>query len=72
MSANSQESLTCQSVQALHEYEQRLAGVYADARDYWGYLDLTGAWPADKGTGQANLAALAGWVKMQVAARLEA
>jgi CRISPR system Cascade subunit CasC len=65
------ESLTGQSVVKLADYESKLAGVYGDSRDLWAYIDLTGAWPADKGEGRRNLAALADWVVAQVGAALE-
>ncbi|MCY1289739.1 CRISPR system Cascade subunit CasC [compost metagenome] len=70
--ANAREPLTAQSVQAMNDYEQKLASVYADGRDRWGYLDLTGTWPVDKGEAQATLGALSTWVRAQVAARLGA
>ena len=52
----------------LAKHEALLSGVYADPRDRWAYLDLSGAWPEGRGEQQANLAALARWVKEQVAA----
>lgn len=66
------QALTAQSVAAMAEYEGKLASVYADAKDRWAVLDLSGQWPAGKGEAQANLAALAGWVRQQAAAVLEA
>ena len=53
-------------------HERTLASVYADGRDSWAYLDLSGVWPQGKGEALPSLAALAGWVKAQVAAELEA
>jgi len=62
------QALSSQSVAELAKHEALLAGVYADPRDRWAYLDLSGAWPEGRGERQANLAALASWVKEQVAA----
>lgn len=62
------QALSRQSVAELAKHEELLAGVYADPRDRWAYLDLSGAWPEARGERQANLAALARWVKEQVAA----
>ena len=62
------QSLSNQSVAELAKHEALLAGVYADTRDQWAYLDLSGAWPEGRGESQPNLAALANWVKEQVAA----
>src|SRR5690606_27800335 len=47
--------LTDQSVEALAAYESQLAAVYGDANDQWGYLDLSGAWPATKGQRAENV-----------------
>ncbi|GAA5785387.1 type I-E CRISPR-associated protein Cas7/Cse4/CasC [Chitiniphilus shinanonensis] len=69
--AKADQSLTEQSVQALARHECAYATVYADSRDQWSYLDLTGAWPADRGSRAARLEDLAAWVRQQVAARLE-
>jgi CRISPR system Cascade subunit CasC len=65
-------SLTSQSVQALADHESKLAAVYADSRDQWAYLDLSDAWPAQKGQQTANLGELAAWVRDKAASRLEA
>lgn len=65
------QALSTLSVTELAEHEAKLAGVYADGRDRWAYLDLSGAWPQGKGAAQANLGALARWVSEQVAAELE-
>ena len=65
------DSLTGQSVARLADYDSKLAGVYGDGRDAWAYVDLTGAWPADKGVAQRSLAALADWVVTQVGGALE-
>jgi CRISPR system Cascade subunit CasC len=65
------DSLTGQSVARLADYDSRLAGVYGDSRDSWAYVDLTGAWPADKGAAQRSLSALADWVVTQVNGALE-
>lgn len=65
-------SLSSLSVSALAQHESQLAGVYADTRDRWAYLDLSAAWPDGKGMMLPNLGALACWLKEQVAAELEA
>lgn len=65
-------SLTAQSVEALAEHEQKVAGCYGDARDAWAVLDLSGAWPAALGQPMRSLAALGDWVSTQVAAALDA
>jgi CRISPR system Cascade subunit CasC len=70
--AKQEKSLTTLSVEALTSYESQLATVYADGSDAWGYLDLTGSWPKDKGVAHADLAKLSAWVKEQVALQLEA
>jgi CRISPR system Cascade subunit CasC len=64
--------LTALSVAAMAAYEDELAKAYADGRDTWSYLDLTGAWPKEKGEAQASLNALSAWVRSQVEKRLEA
>lgn len=64
-------SLTSLSVGELARHEGKLAAVYADARDQWAYLDLSEAWPQQKGFAVQNLGELATWVRMQVAAQLE-
>jgi CRISPR system Cascade subunit CasC len=72
IAAKQDKSLTTLSVEALNSYESQLAAVYADGGDVWGYLDLTGSWPTDKGVAHANVATLSAWVKEQVALQLEA
>ncbi|SDU19461.1 type I-E CRISPR-associated protein Cas7/Cse4/CasC [Geopseudomonas guangdongensis] len=67
-----EQALSSLSVAELAVHEERLASVYADGRDSWAYLDLSGVWPQGKGEALPSLAALAGWVKAQVAAELEA
>lgn len=64
--------LTALSVGALAEHDAKVAGFYGDGKDDWAYLDLTGAWPGDKGEAQASLNALAIWVQDKVRAELEA
>ena len=58
-------SLTEASVAAMADYETRLAAQYGQSGDQWAYLDLTGAWPADKGAKQTDLTALAAWARAQ-------
>ncbi len=65
------QALSGLSVAELAGHEEKLAAVYADGRDRWAYLDLSGAWLAGKGEAQPNLGALARWVREQVAAELE-
>ncbi|WP_061290637.1 type I-E CRISPR-associated protein Cas7/Cse4/CasC [Azotobacter vinelandii] len=65
------QALSSLSVAELAGHEEKLAGVYADGSDRWAYLDLSGAWPVGKGEAQANLGALARWVRERVAAELE-
>ncbi|MFT0621095.1 type I-E CRISPR-associated protein Cas7/Cse4/CasC [Ectopseudomonas guguanensis] len=64
-------SLTSLSVGELAKHESKLAAVYADTRDQWAYLDLSDAWPQQKGTQVQNLGELAAWVRTQIAAQLE-
>jgi len=65
-------SLTYQSVELLASHEDKLATVYGDSRDQWAYLDLSEAWPVQKGQRAANLNELAAWVRGQVESRVEA
>jgi CRISPR system Cascade subunit CasC len=65
-------SLTTQSVAMLADYEAKLAPVYADGRDAWAYLDLSGSWPQGQGESIANLSTLADWVRKQAGDRLAA
>ena len=65
------QALTSLSVKALAAHEAELAAAYADERDEWGYLDLTGSWPEDRGASLASLNALAAWVRQQAEAQLE-
>lgn len=62
--------LTALSVERLAEQDDKVSTVYGDGKDAWAYLDLTGAWPKDKGTNQKNLDALAKWVEDQVRTEL--
>lgn len=65
------QALTEQSVERLATYEAKLAAVYASPEDQWLSLDLTGRWPADKGTPASSLAGLAQAVRERAAAALE-
>ena len=71
IAARQDTALTSLSVSELARHEGKLAAVYADARDQWAYLDLSEAWPQQKGTQVQNLGELAAWVSTQVAAQLE-
>lgn len=53
------DSLSAQSVRVLAAHEARLSAVYGGAEDRWLTLDLSAQWPADRGTAQASLPALA-------------
>lgn len=66
------QALTAQSVQALADYEAKLAAVYGQADDRWLVLDLTARWPAGRGQTQANLGALAVASQALAAQALEA
>jgi CRISPR system Cascade subunit CasC len=57
--------LTLVSVEELAAHEAKLAAAYADPSDAWGYLDLTGAWPGDKGSSAPSQDALAAWAREQ-------
>lgn len=64
-------SLTTQSVEQLAAHEGQLAAVYGDARDKWGYLDLSTAWPDAKGQRAGSISDLVDWTRSQIAAHLE-
>jgi CRISPR system Cascade subunit CasC len=66
------EAITALSVEKLAAHDAQISGFYGDGKDEWAYLDLTGAWPHDKGEAQASLDALAAWVETKVRARLGA
>ena len=63
--------LTALSVEKLAEHDGKVSALYGDGKDVWAYLDMTGAWPRDKGEAQANLDTLAAWVEDRVRAELE-
>ncbi|MGB5833257.1 MAG: type I-E CRISPR-associated protein Cas7/Cse4/CasC [Thiohalocapsa sp.] len=65
------QELTALSVGKLGEQEAKVAGAFGDGRDEWAYLDLTGAWPDDKGEKQTNLDELADWVIERTRSGLE-
>jgi len=71
IAARQDTALSSLSVSELARHEGKLAAVYADARDQWAYLDLSEAWPQQKGFAVQSLGELATWVRMQVAAQLE-
>jgi CRISPR system Cascade subunit CasC len=66
------ESITALSVAKLAAHDAQISGFYGDGKDEWAHLDLTGAWPRDKGEAQASLDALAAWVETKVRAELGA
>lgn len=63
--------LTALSVEKLAAHDAKISAFYGDGKDDWAYLDMTGAWPGDKGAVQANLDALAQWLEGRVRAELE-
>lgn len=63
--------LTALSVERLADQDDKISAVYGDGKDAWAYLDITGAWPAAKGSAQKNLDSLADWVVTQVHGQLE-
>jgi CRISPR system Cascade subunit CasC len=65
------QELTALSVEKLAAQDTKVAGAFGDGRDEWTYLDLTGAWPADKGQPQETLDALADRVIERTRADLE-
>ena len=65
------QALTAQSVAKLAEHDSALDAFYGDGQDRWAYLDMTKAWPKDKGEAQPSLTALAEWVVDRVRAKLE-
>ncbi|WP_332706664.1 type I-E CRISPR-associated protein Cas7/Cse4/CasC [Plesiomonas shigelloides] len=56
-------SLTEQSVEALGEYENKLAPVYGDATDRWAHIDLTGKWQVKNSQTRSSVSDLATWVR---------
>lgn len=56
-------SLTEQSVEALGEYENKLAPVYGDATDRWAHIDLTGKWLVENSQTCSSVSDLATWVR---------
>lgn len=70
--ARQDQELTALSVAKLADQDNKIAAVYGDGKDAWAYLDLTSAWPTDKGSSLPNLDALAQWVKQQVQSELAA
>lgn len=69
--ARNGEALTGPSVAALADYDTKLSAIYGDGQDRWAYLDLSQAWPQDKGEHQTSLTALADWVVAQLGRDLE-
>ncbi|MBK1643778.1 type I-E CRISPR-associated protein Cas7/Cse4/CasC [Thiocapsa imhoffii] len=63
--------LTALSVAKLAEQDTAVAEAFSDGQDTWGYLDLTGAWPQEKGIAHKTLQKLADWVVENTRARLE-
>lgn len=67
-----EQALSSLSIKALADYDNKVSAFYGDGDDSWAVLDLSGAWPAGKGTALSNLDALATWVKEQAATRSKA
>lgn len=63
--------LTTLSVAKLAEQDAKISAFYGDGKDEWAYLDMTDAWPGDKGAKQASLDALVQWLEDRVRAELE-
>lgn len=63
--------LTALSVEKLAEHDAKVSAFYGDGKDEWAYLDMTAAWPDDKGEKPASLDALAQWLEERVRAELE-
>ena len=63
--------LTTLSVEKLAEHDAKVSMFYGDGKDEWAFLDLTDAWPAEKGAKQASLDALAQWLEDKVRSELE-
>ena len=68
--ARADASLSERSVAELARHDQQLASVYGDSRDRWAYLDISGAWPKERGEPAGNLQQLADWLRSQVSSRL--
>lgn len=64
--------LTTLSVEKLAKKDDQVTTFFGDGKDDWAYLDMTGAWPSDKGEKQDSLDALADWVHEKVRAELGA
>ncbi|MGL5408641.1 MAG: type I-E CRISPR-associated protein Cas7/Cse4/CasC [Shewanella sp.] len=56
-------NLTGQSVEALSEYEGKLAPVYGDTTDRWAHVDLTGHWNIKNSQVCSSVNDLATWVR---------
>jgi CRISPR system Cascade subunit CasC len=65
------QALTALSVAKLAEHDTAISTFYGDGKDRWAYLDMTSAWPKDKGESRPNLVALSEWVVDRVRAELE-
>jgi CRISPR system Cascade subunit CasC len=65
------QALTALSVAKLAEHDTTVSAFYGDGKDRWAYLDMTNAWPKDKGEARPNLGALAEWVVDRVRTELE-
>lgn len=64
-------ALSTLSVRELANHEDQIAGIYGHPEDCWGMIDLSGAWPKEKGRAHADLNSLLTWVIEEVKAKLE-
>lgn len=67
-----EKELTALSVEKLAEHDAKVTQYYGDAKDEWAYLDMTGAWPQEKGETQFNLPSLKEWLEIKLRMELEA
>lgn len=65
-------SLTEQSVAALASYDGKLTGIYGDSRDEWVIIDMTDAWPSDRGDRVSNLDGMSDWVVRKLGEKMGA
>jgi CRISPR system Cascade subunit CasC len=58
--------LSALSVEKLADHDDKLSAAYGDGKDRWAYLDISSAWPSQKGEEQKSLDALVKWTSEQV------
>lgn len=64
-------SLSALSIEALAEYENKVASAFASDKDQWIYLDLADCWPTNRGVKTKSLSHLVETVRTQVESYLE-